>query len=444
MKNERPPSAITSIPMKTSALLSVAALALTACGNGEADTAGALEEGGTITVWAWEPTLQQVAEAFEAEHEGVTVDLVNVGTGDEHYTNVENALRAGSGLPDVAQIEYFALPQYVLGESIVDLSDFGAQEFGEGTFTDGPWDAVTFGGEGVYGIPMDSGPIALFYNADVFEEHGVEVPETWDEYLEAAREFQESDDDVYITSDQGDAGFMTTMAWQSGGTPFHTEGTEVSIDLTTDDGTQQFAEYWQTFLDEDLLLPVSGWTDEWYQSLGDGSIASLIIGAWMPANLESAVPDGEGSWRVAPLPQWDTGEHVTAEQGGSSLVIPEGAENQELAYEFMAFAGVGDGVGERLDAGAFPATVEDLESDEFISREYAYFGGQPINEVLAESAQNTSEGWEYLPFQQYAHSIFNDTVGQAYEGNGTLMDGLARWEAQLEDYGADQGFDITD
>lgn len=424
----------------------VSALALSACGgSGETtETDAALEEGGTITVWAWEPTLDQVAEAFEAEHEGVTVDLVNVGTGDEHYTNLQNAMRAGSGLPDVAQVEYFAIPQYILGESLMDLSEFGAGDYAEGTFSDGPWNAVTFGGEGIYGIPMDSGPIALFYNQDVFDEHGVEVPETWEEYEEAARQFREADDDVYITSDQGDAGQVTTMVWQAGGTPFSTEGTEVTVDLTGDEGTARWAEYWQPFIDDELIMPVAGWTDEWYQALGDGSIASLTIGAWMPANLASGVPDGEGSWRVAPLPQWEAGETQTSEQGGSSLGIPEGAENAELAYEFMQFAGVGDGVQERLDSGAFPATLEDLQSDDFINREYEYFGDQQINQVLSESAQNVVDGWQYLPFQGYAHSVFNDTVGQAYEGQTTLEDGLSDWQDDLTGYGRDQGFDIAE
>ncbi|WP_255545879.1 MULTISPECIES: sugar ABC transporter substrate-binding protein [unclassified Nesterenkonia] len=427
-------------------VFAVSALALSACGGSEetTETDAALEEGGTITVWAWEPTLDQVAEAFEAENEGVTVDLVNVGTGDEHYTNLQNAMRAGSGLPDVAQVEYFAIPQYILGESLMDLSEFGAGDYAEGTFSDGPWNAVTFGGEGIYGIPMDSGPIALFYNQDVFDEHDVEVPETWEEYEEAARQFREADDDVYITSDQGDAGQVTTMIWQAGGTPFSTEGTDVTVDLTGDEGTARWAEYWQPFIDDDLIMPVAGWTDEWYQALGDGSIASLTIGAWMPANLESGVPDGAGSWRVAPLPQWEAGESQTSEQGGSSLAIPEGAENAELAYEFMQFAGVDGGVQERLDSGAFPATLEDLQSEDFINREYEYFGNQQINQVLSESAQNVVDGWQYLPFQGYAHSVFNDTVGQAYEGQATLEEGLGDWQDDLTGYGRDQGFDIAE
>ncbi|MGX9900709.1 hypothetical protein ACW0JT_14050 [Arthrobacter sp. SA17] len=38
------------------------------------------------------------------------VELVNAGTGNDQYTALQNAISAGSGVPDVAQIEYYALP----------------------------------------------------------------------------------------------------------------------------------------------------------------------------------------------------------------------------------------------------------------------------------------------------------------------------------------------
>ena len=48
--------------------------------------------------------------------------LVNAGTGNDHYTKLQNAIKAGSGGPDVAQIEYQALPQFSLPGSLVDLT----------------------------------------------------------------------------------------------------------------------------------------------------------------------------------------------------------------------------------------------------------------------------------------------------------------------------------
>jgi multiple sugar transport system substrate-binding protein len=53
---------------------------------------------------------------------------------------------------------------------------------------------------------------------------------------------------------------------------------------------------------EKLLAPISAWSDQWYKALGNGTIATLATGAWMPADLESGVAAGSGQWAVAPLP----------------------------------------------------------------------------------------------------------------------------------------------
>ncbi|MGW6130919.1 ABC transporter substrate-binding protein [Cellulomonas sp. NPDC055163] len=434
---------VTASPaVRAVALAGAAALALAACsgGSGDAsDPSAAAEEGGKLTVWAWEPTLEQVVEDFEAAHEGVEIELVNAGTGNDQYTALQNAVAAGSGVPDVAQVEYYALPQFALGESVADLTDLGAGEL-DGTFTPGPWSSVNVG-DGIYGLPMDSGPMALFYNEEVFTKHGITVPTTWDEYVTAAKALHAADPNVYITNDTGDAGFATSMIWQAGGQPFQVDGTDVTIDLN-DEGSTRFAETWQQLLDEDLVAPISSWSDEWYQGLGDGSIATLTIGAWMPANLESGVEAGNGKWRVAPMPQWEPGDEATAENGGSALSVMEAGENKELAYAFLEYANAGDGVQTRIDGGAFPATTAELESEEFIGKEFPYFGGQKVNEVLAESAANVREGWSYLPFQVYANSIFNDTAGQAYVGGTTLLEGLKDWEEASASYGEEQGFTV--
>lgn len=430
---------------RTVALAGALTLGLAACGSGGDDGgSGSGDEtgggdGGTLTIWAWEPALTDVVADFQADHPDVKVDLVNAGTGNDQYTALQNAIAAGSGIPDVAQIEYFALPQFAIGEALTDLTEFGADEL-DGTFSPGPWNAV-HQGDGIYNLPMDSGPMALFYNEEVFTRLGVDVPTTWDEYLEAARALHAADPSVYITSDNGDAGFTTSMIWQAGGQPYTVDGTDVTIDFS-DEGTQKFTDLWQQLIDEELLSPINGWSDEWYQGLGNGTIATLTIGAWMPANLESGVSAASGQWRVAPMPQWEAGGAATAENGGSGLSIPAGGQNAELAYEFLEYATAGDGVQTRIDAGAFPATVAELQSEEFLDKEFPYFGGQKVNEVLAQSAADVVEGWQYLPFQVYANSIFKDTAGQAYVSDTTLADGLKAWQDQSITYGNDQGFTV--
>ncbi|GAA3467650.1 ABC transporter substrate-binding protein [Nonomuraea roseola] len=405
----------------------------------DTDLQAALDAGGTITVSAWEPTLKQVVSGFQAKYPKVKVNLVNAGTNKDQYTALQNAIKAGSGVPDVAQIEYYALPQFALSKSVADLRAFGADKL-DGTFTPGPWNSVR-SGDGVYGLPMDSGPMALFYNKDVFDKHKIAVPATWEEYIAAARKLHAADPKAYITNDTGDAGFTTSMIWQAGGKPYQVDGAKVGVDFT-DPGTRKFATAWQQLVSEKLVAPITPWSDAWYKGLGDGTLATLVIGAWMPANLESGVKAGSGKWRVAPMPQWEAGGAASAENGGSSLAIPEPSTNKALAYAFLKYANVDEGVQTRVDGGAFPATSAHLDAPAFQDKKFPYFGGQQVNQILAQSAGQVVDGWSYLPFQVYANSVFNDTVGKAYVGGTTLQDGLKAWQDASLTYAKDQGFSV--
>lgn len=430
--------------LKIAAAMAATSLALAACGNDDQnsgsseDPSAALEAGGTLTIWSWEGTLNQVVEDFNAEHPNVKVELVNAGSGNDHYNALQNAISAGSGGPDIAQVEYFALPQFAMTDALVDLSQFGAADHKD-DFSPGPWASVNFN-DGVYGLPMDSGPIAMYYNKTLFDKHGIEVPTTWDEYVQAGIALKKAAPGSFITNDLGNAGVTQAIIWQAGGRPYKIDGTTVTIDFENDPGVQRYAEMWQQLIDKDLLAPIDLWSDEWYQGLADGTIATLIAGAWMPANLASGVESGAGDWRVAPVPQWQAGENVSAEHGGSSLAIMSGSENAALAYAFLEYANLGKGAQTRVDLGAFPAATGPMKSENFATEKFEYFDGQQANEIFIDSAANVPEGWSFLPFQVYANSVFNDTVGQAYTTSTSMAEGLKNWQEVLIPYGTDQGF----
>ncbi|WP_026930457.1 ABC transporter substrate-binding protein [Glycomyces tenuis] len=422
--------------------------ALTACGddagpaeNGEpADLDAALEEGGELTYWTWTPSGQAQVDAFMAAHPNVTVELVNAGTGTDQYTALQNAVAAGSGAPDVAQIEYYALQQFALSEALVDLTQYGFADF-EADYTASTWSAVNLNG-GVYGLPQDSGPLVMAYNQAVFDEFGIAVPATWEEYITAAEALHTADADRYLTNDAGDAGYAQPLIWQADGRPYEVDGENVTIDLQ-DEGTRRWADAWNRMLEPGLLAPIPTWSDDWWQALSNGTIASLITGAWIPGILQGSVPDGAGHWRIAPVPSYD-GSPATSENGGSAQSVLQQSKNPALAAAFLRWLNHSeDSVGVFLDSGGFPATTADLESEEFLGAAPEYFGGQQINQVLVEAAGNVEPGFQYLPFQVYANSIFPDTVGTAYVDRSDLNTGLQAWQEQLVTYGNSQGFKVN-
>ncbi|WP_129908458.1 ABC transporter substrate-binding protein [Bifidobacterium pseudolongum] len=427
-----------------------------------------------ISVWSWEPSMAALIADFEARNPDVHV--TQIGTAD--YSKLNSAIQDGYGTPDVVQLEYFALPQYAVSGQLRDLT---SRTTNYGSFyTPGSWSSVQLDGR-VYGVPMDSGPMAFFYNQDVFEQAGVDAAKirTWDDYYRAAKKLKENG--VYIAADDGDASFYNAMIWLAGGRPYNTshDGKEVSITLDTDTGTQEFTRFWQQMIDEDLVnTRLDTWSDDWKQALGSGTVASLFAGAWMPSLLLADVPGTAGLWRVAQMPTAH-GNLTNAENGGSALGVLSSSRRPEASWRFIEYVcHETAGIMTRVDGGAFPADNATLNSANFLNKttvrdargiEVPYFGGQKFNTVLAQAASHVSTGYQYLPFEVYARSDFRATVGAAYtwvndehryydavrrEREGliqrkdmpqspgpqvTLREGIERWQSDLKEYGANQG-----
>lgn len=426
-------------------------IGVSACGGGSgggsnkpataASIDAALQQPTTLTMWSWAPQDKDIVAAFEKKYPKIKVNHVNVGSGTDEYTKLQNAIKAGSGAPDVAQIEYFAMPQFALEGSLANLNDLGLGGL-KSDFSTAAWNGVLFNGA-VEELPQDIGPMALFYNKTIFDKYHLPVPTTWAQYADDAKKLHSADPKEYITSDTGDPGFTTSMIWDAGGHAYTTSGTKnVSINLQ-DSGAKKFTALWSPLIQQGLLDPVQGWTDQWYQGLANGTIASLVTGAWMPVDLESGVPSGKGQWRVAPMPEWTAGTPATAMNGGSGDAILKSSKHQLAAAGFIRFMDDQEGAQISVKDGDFPDTTAELNSPSFLDTTSAYFGGQKINTVLAQAATDVLPGWSYLPYQVYANSVAPDTLGQAYTKKTTLAAALRQWQQQCVTYGKQQGFDVS-
>ncbi|GAB6897794.1 ABC transporter substrate-binding protein [Kineosporia succinea] len=428
--------------------------ALAACGGGsssggdgetvagsQADLDAALEKGGEITYWSWTPSAEAQVEAFQKAYPNVKVKLVNAGTNTDQYTKMTNAINAGSGAPDVAQVEYYAIPQYALSDSLLDLNVYGLGDL-KSDYSASTWGSVAFDGK-IYGLPQDSGPMAMFYNKKSFDAAGVtKVPTTWDEYIDAAKKIHDYNDKWYITSDNGDGGQTASMIWQAGGHPFNVDGNTINVNFE-DEGSKKYTAMWNQLHTENLLSDAKGWTDEWFRAMTDGSLATLITGAWMPGNMEANAAGASGDWRVAPIPTYD-GTPVTAESGGSSQAVLKQSKNPALATAFLRWLN-NDPASIKifLESGGFPSTTAELSDPEFTDAKSEYFGGQQINKVLAEASTQVAPNWSYLPIQAYANTIFGDTAGKtSYTNHSDLNAGLAAWKTAIDTYAKQQGFTV--
>ncbi|KAB8193079.1 extracellular solute-binding protein [Nonomuraea phyllanthi] len=405
----------------------------------------ALTKPAELTFWTWVTGIEKTVARFEAKYPNIKVNVVNAGQSADQYTKLQTAIKAGSGAPDVAQVEYFALPQFALSKQVVNLADYGAGALKD-KFAASAWAQVAING-GVYGIPQDTGPMAMFYRKDIFDKLKIEPPKTWAEFVEAAKKVKADNPDNFLTTvDPGDAGGVDSMIWQAGGTPFKTSGeSNVSVSLATDPGVKQWVSTWSTLLGEKLVDPQPGWTDEWWKGMGSGKYAVWLTGAWAPNGIVNSIPKTRGKWAVAPMPQYDAAQPMNAENGGSSVAVIPQSKNIPAAVAFAEWLNSDPEAVKSLneEAGLFPATKALLDDPAFRDAPLDFFGGQKINQVLSDASAAVRPGWQYLPFQVYANSVFKDTVGQAIDGGGDLNAALKAWQDRITAFGTEQGFTLS-
>jgi multiple sugar transport system substrate-binding protein len=419
-------------------------LALTACsgsGSSSGSSAGG-DEQVKVTVWSWDGTVERAVPGFQAANPNIKVEVVNAGSSQDEYKALDNAIQAGSGVPDLVMFEYFAVPYFAVPGKLADLAEFGVDRL-RNDYVPAAWSDVTVNGK-VYALPSDYGPSAMFYNAATLKKAGIaEPPATWDEYYEAAKKIRALGDDYYIAQDTGDIFFLLSLIWQAGGRPFKVDGTRVHIDFT-DPGTTRAVAFWQKMLDEGLVnTKITGWSDDWNRALNDGTLATQTMGGWLTSTLPERAPEAAGDFRVALMPQWQQGDKVGAANGGSSFGIPAAAEHKEAAFKFLEYFAHGGGLATRVDAGAFVPNTSVLENKEFQSKANEYFGDQKTGVVLAEATEIVGSGWQYPPFFEWARSIYGDLASPFYtSGKGSLAEILEQWRQRCIQYGNEQGFQV--
>lgn len=427
------------------AAASAALLSLAGCGNTNNSSSSAQVDTKTpvnLTVWTGNTTPTKAAAAiFEKKYPNVKIKVETV---TDAYQALDTAIQAGSGIPDVMEFEYLTVPYFAIQNKLVDLSTLGANN-DKGTFVKGAWQDISFNNK-PYAIPMDYGPSVMFYNKAILEKAGVsKVPETWEEYYQAAKKVKALGDKYYITNDASDIFTLLSLVWQAGGHPFKVNGTTAHINVK-DPKMQEAVSYYQKMIQEGLIATnIKTWSDDWNRALNDGTIATQIIGGWFTSSIKDRAPKQAGNFRVAPMPQWKAGEQLSAENGGSGFAIPAKAKNHQWAWKFLHFLAYDkEGVKARVDAGVFPPNVSVLKNNEFLSSTDPYFGDQKYREPIADSAQKVGEGWQYLPFMEKVRDLYGDNMDYAKVAKGeSLQTQLENWAKLCIDYGNKQGFTVS-
>jgi len=433
--------------MKLSAVAAAAAVVLAGCSTSAEPSASdfetAMSTPTTITMWAWVPGIEAQVALFEEAYPEITVNLENVGQGGDHYTKVRTALEAGTGAPDVIQLEYQYVSSFVVTESLLDLSAYGASDLAE-QFTPWTWAQVT-NGDAVYAIPQDAGPMGNLYREDLLATAGItEAPATWEEYAIAAEAVKASTGAYISNLAPNDPGAFIGLLWGAGASPFSYDGVEtVSVAVNNAEG-KKVIDYWQDLIDRDLVAVDPDFTDGWYQGLANGTYAGWLTAAWAPSFLQGTAGDTAGLWRAAPMPQWDAANPNSGNWGGSTLAALSTTKNPIVAAELAKFINTDPESSLTLatEQFLFPTRTEVLTSSEFAGQESEFYGGQRVNEIFAGISETVDTDFQWLPFHDFVASSFIDTLGKAIAEKGDLSAGLDAWQDAIVNYATEQGFTV--
>ena len=428
------PSARRTRLLSALALGAVGALALSACSGGSTDGGGGTAENPTeITFQSWVPNIDQAVDAFNEAHDDIHVTLETITAGpDGGYAKMLSAVQAGNPA-DVAQIGYDSIPDFLVNDALEDITEYVGDS--ADTFVPWQWETGVFGDQ-VYAVPQASGPLGQFYRKDIFDSLGLGYPTTWDEYYEAAKVIRASDPNRYIAAFAfNQAPWMIGLAQQGGANWFGTDGDAWVVDIDGD-ATLSVAEFWQKMIDEDLVKIEADFSSEWNADIQNGNIVTWISGSWADAILRGTAPDTAGSWAVGAMPQWVAGENVSATwAGGSASVVLKGSKNPEAAAEFALWLNsdptsvdILTSVGAGWPAIADTSVVPSLQDDPEV---FAFYGGQDIWDVFAESDAAVDTSWKWPPLSSTLFASLTDNVKAAVDAGTPLVDAYRKTQTDV-------------
>ncbi|HEV2528813.1 MAG TPA: extracellular solute-binding protein [Thermomicrobiales bacterium] len=356
-----------------------------------------------VTLWYWNRSIEpELFRQYERDHPGVRIDDQIIG--GDYSAKLRTVLAGQTAIPDIVAFNDNIATYFRAEEQFADLYEYGLGEV-ENQYLGWKWGAgVTPSGK-LMGFPMDTGPIALFYRADLFEQAGLpsdpdEVSarmSTWEDFYAAGQQLQsaipgtfllDSANEVYISSLRQSADYYVTRD-----------------DLYIGDG-ESVRRSWNLGVQAAQLGVVARtntFTSDWSAAATTGALATFVNAVWMKAVLADSAADTAGRWRVAQAPGG------AGNRGGSFLGVTQASQKKELAADIIRSiqSPAGQVVG-YTSLDLYPAAPAAL-TDPALQQPEKFYGGQNTNEVFAIAAENVPDFY-YSGADDVLHPIFTDEM----------------------------------
>jgi raffinose/stachyose/melibiose transport system substrate-binding protein len=366
---------------------------------------------------------------FEAEHPGVTVQW-DSSSGDDYQFAGLPALLQSDTPPDI----FFewggnrVRNHYVDGYAM-EISDLAA-EF-RGDFSSSAWAGFEFDG-GVYGMPLKQDiTIQMWYDAAVFDELRLSVPETWDEFLNVLAVIKRSGRTPIVmgNADAWVAGnFVGLMLYRMAGN----EKAEAIMGLEPGAGLDdpdfvKALEFAYVAGKEGLVnadMNTLGY-EESFIRMFDGSSVMMPLGSWFPGEMGLVGMDFRETtldfFMLPPVPG-GKGDQTSVLGLNTGYMINAGTQHKDLAYDFF-----------RIMFNAESQSRHSEETGSMVTRPAANAVGEPVVEKMIASLDESGSivappdtGYNL----EMAFALY-EAIARVFEGTATPQKALAEAEAKI-------------
>lgn len=379
----------------------------------------------------------QYADAFMEANPNINVEIQAISTNDI-YTKLASMATSPDDLPTLFWSSGDMVPGQLDIGIVEDLNNYLDDDTKAG-FAEGVLEGATFGDQLAF-YPIDVQPSAVIYRKDRFEEAGLEVPTTWDEFLEAARALTvDSDGDgevdqwgfsmVGSNNSSGQSRFMSYL-WSQGNDIIREEDGEWVADVDNEDFTADF-KFWTDLYTEEGVVPTSI-TEVDYATAANyfamGYTSMILSGSNAMGVAYASNPDLNGKLGSFVIPGEAPGTMLNAE--GYALCNAASEEEKAAAVEFLKFFSTNDSeLSFWQTSGKIPATIEGQSAE--------YISGDDYKGYLDTIAAGTVPTMNFAGINGVKTAL-GDAYSGVFAGEATAEEAVAdlaeEMEMLLEDY----------
>jgi multiple sugar transport system substrate-binding protein len=422
----------------TAAVMAAALLA----GCSSSGSSGKADSGPVnLTYWAWAPGLDKVVAIWNKSHPKIQVTVKKQASGDDLVTKIITAAKAHKS-PDLVQVEYQALPTLVSNDVLADISKQGGDA--KSSFADGVWQQVTLGSNAVYAIPQDTGPLMFYYRQDLFKRYKLSVPTTWDEFAATANALKKKDSTKSLTTfSSGDPGLFAGLAQQAGAKWWTASGDKWNVAIN-DAASKKVADFWGGLVKSGAIDNQPMYTPAWNKALDTGTQIAWVSAIWAPGVLATAAPDTKGKWAMAPLPQWNAGDNITGNWGGSTTGVSNDSTHKDAAVTFTKWLNTDPtAVAALVKNGAIYPAATEAQTGGALAQAPDFFSNQPDFYTKAAAIAKTTAGAAWGPNVNVAYSAFKDSFGNAAQKKSDFLTALTAMQTTTVADMKKQGFKVS-